>query len=329
MKGVILDADSLGKGQVDLSDITRLLDEWDIHGTTRENQIVDRIRDATIVLSNKVMLDESAIAVSPALRMISVMATGTNNVDLAAASANGVVVSNAVAYATPSVVQHTINLILALATNLQRFMLDVRSGQWQKSPSFCLLDHPIVELSGKTLGIVGYGELGSSVAEVARAFGMKILVAKRPALILDNASVVTLEQLLKKSDFVSLHCPLTPETKGLINLTTLSMMKPTAFIVNTARGGLINDDDLIYALKNGVIKGAALDVLDNEPPDGNDLLATASLPNLLVTPHNAWGAIEARERLVVQMGENIEAFLAGLPIRQVNRVPRTVADNQR
>lgn len=318
MKGVILDADSLGPGDVDLGPVTQTLDDWAVYPFTEPGDIAARIRDAHVVLSNKIPLDRAHIAGANQLQFISVMATGTNNIDLDAARERGIVVSNAVAYATPSVVQHTLSMMLALSNNLVSYVADVRAGRWQQSNVFCLLDHPITELAGKSLGIVGYGELGSNVAKVASAFGMDILVSARPGTA-PTEGRIGFEQVLSQADYVSLHCPLTEQTQGIINQRTLALMKPRAFLINTARGGLVDSSDLVEALQTGVIAGAAIDVLDSEPPTGADEpLLQADLPNLIVTPHCAWGAREARARLVTQMRENIDAFLDSTPVRKVN-----------
>jgi glycerate dehydrogenase len=204
--------------------------------------------------------------------------------------------------------------MLTLSTNLLAYMADVRAGRWQESDVFCLLDHPITELSGKTLGIVGHGELGKGVADVARAFGMKVTVAARPGTTA-TGDRIPLEELLSEVDYLSLHCPLTDDNRHIINERALQLMKPTAFLINTARGGLVDSNALIAALKADTIAGAAVDVLDVEPPLDDETLLRTLLPNLIVTPHNAWGARESRTRLVEQMRENIEAFLAGAPLR--------------
>jgi glycerate dehydrogenase len=316
MKGVILDANSLGRGEVDLSPVTDLLDEWQVFGTTTSDITAQRVKGASVVLSNKIVLDEQLFVATPELKLVSIMATGTNNVDLSAARTYRIIVSNAVAYATPSVVQHSINLMLALATNITSYISDVRSGAWQQAGAFCMLDHPISELSGKILGIVGYGELGSNVAHVARAFGMEVLIAQRPGSNAQGRE--PLDTLLPKVDYLSLHCPLTSETENLININSLAKMKKSAFLINTARGGLVNTADLLTALDSGVIAGAAIDVLNAEPPPPDDPMTNSGLSNLIVTPHNAWGAIESRQRLVQQMADNIQAFLSGDPLRVVN-----------
>ncbi|MFT7684757.1 MAG: glycerate dehydrogenase [Candidatus Azotimanducaceae bacterium] len=306
MKGVILDANSLG--EIDLTPIVSSLDNWDVYGTTKPEDVALRITHADVVLSNKVFLSERVLCSAENLKLISIMATGVNNVDLHATKKLNIKVCNAIAYATPSVAQHTINLMLSLSTNLLEYLLDTRAGMWQKSDVFCRLDRPIIEMSGKKLGIIGYGELGKSVAKIARAFGMEILLSREMPLPLLLASV----------DYLSLHCPLTEDNAYMINKQTLALMKPSAFLINTARGGLVNSTDLIEALEKGIINGAAIDVLEIEPAAENEVLLAANhLKNLLITPHNAWGAVESRNRLVVQMRENIDAFLAGEPIRLV------------
>ena len=315
MHGVILDADSLGS-DLDLAPVTGLLDSWDVHPFTAVDAVPDRIRSAAVVLSNKIPLTADTLKGAPALKYVSVMATGTNNVDLAAAREAGIDVSNAVGYATPSVVQHTIALLLNLARSMPQYLTDVRQGRWQQSRVFCLLDHPIQEISSKTLGIVGHGELGSGVGRAAAALGMKVIVSERPGQPARDFRL-PFEEVLAQSDFLTLHCPLTPETQHLINADALARMKPGAYLINTARGGLVDSAALLKALKQQQIAGAAIDVLDTEPASADEPLVT-DLPNLLVTPHNAWGAIESRQRLIKQMAENIEGFLRGAPPRRVN-----------
>ncbi len=318
MKGVILDADSLGKGEIHLDEVTGQIEEWQVYGYTEPDETALRISDAEVVLTNKVVLDQTLIRNARSIRYIGVMATGTNNIDLDAAASRHIVVSNARGYATPSVVQHTINLMLNLATGQPDYIQDVRAGNWQRSKVFCLLDRPIVELEGKTLGIIGYGELGSHVASVARAFGMDILIASRPGNNRKQRDRIPLGPLLEQVDFLSLHCPLTPETEKLIDHRALARMKPSAFLINTARGGLVDSEALVNALAERTIAGAAVDVLEVEPPSGREPLTTAGMPNLIVTPHNAWGAIESRRRLIRQMAENLRGFLCGKPCRVVN-----------
>ena len=314
MLGIILDADSLGK-EIDLSPITGLLGEWRVYGSSLPEETSARVADADVVLSNKIRLDATNLSGSQ-VSFISVMATGTNNIDLEYTSNRGITVSNAVAYATPSVVQHTISLILALSTNLPAYLKDVREGAWQKSNVFCLLQHPIQEVSGKQLGIIGHGELGSAVADAATGLGLEILISDRPGNS-PKEGRLAFKEVVARADYLSLHCPLTDGSQQMINAEILSAMKPSAFLINTARGGLVDSEALVTALKAGDIAGAAVDVLDVEPATVDEPLIT-DIDNLLVTPHNAWGAIESRTRLIQQMRENIEGFLTDKPQRQVN-----------
>ncbi len=314
MLGVILDADSLGQ-DVDLAPVTQLLDEWQVYAFTTPEQVAERIKAATVVLTNKIVLDEASLASAPVLRFISVMATGTNNIDLTATSSRGIQVSNGVAYSTPSVVQHTLTLILNLATSFHHYQASIRGGDWQASDVFCLLDHPIREIAGKQLGIIGFGELGKAVGAAAEALGMSVVVSEHLGKS-PREGRIALEAVLRTSDYVSLHCPLNDATSRLINAGTLALMKPDAFLINTARGGLVDPDDLVSCLQAGDIAGAALDVLEQEPPGLEDPLLK-DIPNLIITPHNAWGAIESRTRLIQQTSENIEGFLKGTPVRLV------------
>jgi len=320
MHGVILDAASLGQ-DLDLSPLLNSAPSWQVYNDTPAALVDERIHDANIVLTNKVNLSAANMQNAANLKFISVMATGTNNIDLQAAQRQNIVVSNAVGYATPSVVQHTLTLILALATRLNLYQRDVQVGKWQQSNTFCLLDHPIMELSGKTLGIVGFGELGSQVARVAESFGMLIKVAQRPGYQDSDVELgyprLALEQLLPEVDILSLHCPLVPETEHLINQETLQLMKPSALLINTARGGLVDSTALLAALNSGQIAGAGIDVLPTEPPGKDEPLLSAPLANLIITPHIAWAALESRQRLLIQVCENIEGFLRQAPCRQV------------
>jgi glycerate dehydrogenase len=247
------------------------------------------------------------------------MATGTNNVDLEAAREREIVVCNARGYATNSVAQHTIGLMLNLATQQHRYIADTGANRWQESDVFCRLDYPIIELAGKTLGIIGLGELGSAVAKLGQALGMTVL-ALRSENAAESAEVtrVSMEILLDKADFLSLHCPLTEANTGLVDESFLEQMKPSAFLINTARGGLIQTDALLNALDQGLIRGAAIDVLTKEPAAPDEPLLARPRPNLIVTPHNAWGASESRARLIDQLCENLGAWQAGAPIRWVN-----------
>ncbi|MDZ7787412.1 MAG: 2-hydroxyacid dehydrogenase [Halofilum sp. (in: g-proteobacteria)] len=312
MNGVILDADSLGPG-LDLTRLRDQLDHWDWHGHTAPEETANRIREADVVITNKVVLDAAAFAAAPRLQLVCVAATGINNIDLDAAREHGVTVCNATGYGTPSVVQHTFALILALATRLPDYQAAVRAGEWSRSPFFCLLDFPITELAGKTLGVIGYGTLGQGVAGIARAFDMDVRIAARPGATEIPADRIAVEDLLEQADVLTLHCPLTDATRGLIGRAELERMKPDALLVNTARGGIVDEAALADALRAGAIGGAGMDVLTQEPPrDGNPLLAD-DIPNLIVTPHSAWGSQAARQRLVEQVADHIANFRAGKP----------------
>ena len=317
MRGVILDRNSLG--DADLTPLTSRLEGWEIHGSTLEDQTGERIQHCEVVLTNKVVLDQAVIAASSSLRFIGIMATGTNNVDLEAARERKIVVCNARGYATNSVAQHTIGLMLNLATQQHRYIADTGANRWQESDVFCRLDYPIIELAGKTLGIIGLGELGSAVAKLGQALGMAVL-ALRSENGAESATIprVSMEELLCKTDFLSLHCPLTETNTGLVDESFLAKMKPSAFLINTARGGLIQTEALLDALDQGLIRGAAIDVLTKEPATPDEPLLAMPRPNLIVTPHNAWGASESRAQLIDQLCENIEAWQAGTPIRRVN-----------
>lgn len=267
--------------------------------------------------TEKVVIDAETIQQLPKLKLILISATGANNVDLKAAKAQGIVVCNCQGYGTASVAQHTLTLMLALATSLIRYDRAVTQGRWQQSSQFCFLDYPILELSGKTLGIMGYGELGQEVARLAQAFGMQILIANLPNRP-KHENGLELNELLPQVDFLSLHCPLTPETQNLINANAFELMKNSAFLINCARGGIVHEADLVDALKQGKIAGAATDVLTVEPPREGNVLLDANLPNLIITPHAAWGSVQSRQRMVEQLAENAKGFISGQIIRQVN-----------
>lgn len=310
--GCILDAESLGPG-LDLAALEHAVGHWYWHERTAPGEVPARIADAEVVITNKVPVGEEAFAAARDLRLVCVAATGVNNVDLEAAARHGVTVCNATGYATPAVVQHTLALLLVLATRLQDYHAAVRAGRWAEAPHFCMLDYPITELAGKVLGVVGYGTLGRGVAAAAAGLGMDVRVAARPGSEAVPEGRVALAELLETADAITLHCPLTPETRGLIGAAELARMKPSAFLVNTARGGIVDEPALADALRAGTIAGAGFDVLTEEPPrHGNPLLA-ADIPNLVLTPHSAWGTHEARQRLVDQVAANIEAFAAGSP----------------
>ena len=317
MKAVFLDYESLDQHDLDLSALEASFDTLSLYPSTSPAQLLERVQHADVIISNKVIVDAATIQQCLNLKLILISATGTNNIDLIQARAQGIVVCNCQGYGTSAVAQHTLTLMLALATSLLQYDRAVQQGQWNKSPIFCLLDFPIVELEGKTLGILGYGELGQAVAKLAEAFGMKILVGSLPNRPSDSTRI-PFATLLPQVDFLSLHCPLTEDTRDLIDAKAFDAMKPSAFLINCARGGIVNEAALADALIQGKIAGAATDVLTVEPPKEGNVLLDQHIPNLIVTPHSAWGSVDARQRIVQQMVENAEAFKAGQPIRQVN-----------
>lgn len=317
MRGVFLDRSSLDCGDLDFSELEHILPDLTYYPLTTPDQVAARIAEADVVISNKVVLDAGVLPQAPQLQLICIAATGVNNVDLTAATKAGITVCNCRGYGTPAVVQHVFALLLALYTRLPEYREAVRVGRWQQASQFCLLDYPIRELTGKTLGIVGYGELGRGVARVAEAFGMRVLIAKRPGAVEPAQGRIPLPILLPQVDVLSLHCPLTPATRGLIGAWELALMKRDAILINTARGGLVDETLLAEALRQGALGGAGVDVLSVEPPvKGNPLLA-ADIPNLIVTPHSAWGSLESRQRMVEQLAENVRAYYAGEPVRVV------------
>ncbi|WP_430415447.1 D-2-hydroxyacid dehydrogenase [Marinobacter adhaerens] len=311
MKAVFLDAKTLGD-DVDLSPIESVTGGLEKYDRTTPDQILERIRGFDTVLVNKVVLSREHFEACPELKTIAVVATGLNNIDQAAAKDHGIKVMNVTNYGRSTVAQHTMALMLALATRLLDYTRDVQAGRWGKSDMFCLMDHPIMELEGRTLGIFGYGDLGQGVAERAAAFGMKVLLGARPGQepgVVDGYSRIPLDELLPRADVLSLHCLLTDETRDLIGARELKMMKPDSLLINTSRGGLVNEQALADALRAGEIGGAGFDVLTEEPPrKGNPLLAD-DIPNLIVTPHSAWASREARQRIVGITAVNLKSVL--------------------
>jgi glycerate dehydrogenase len=289
---------------------------WHDHPATAPGQVVERLADATIAVTNKVPLREADIARLPNLKMIAVAATGTDIVDLAACRARGIVVSNIRNYSLVSVPEHCFALILALRRNLAAYALDVAAGKWQAAPQFCLFDHPITDLAGSTLGIVGYGALGKRVAQLGRAFGMRIAVASRSPVQDEDADVeaLPLAELLRVADVVTLHLPLNDATRHMIGAAELASMKRTALLINTARGGLVHEVALADALRAGVIGGAGFDVLTQEPPRDGNVLLTLDQPNFILTPHVAWASAGAMQTLADMLVDNLEAFKAGAPL---------------
>jgi glycerate dehydrogenase len=311
MPAVFLDYATVSfNGDLDPRSLREALPGLEIRDHTAQQDVASRVAGRDVVLVNKLRITREIIEASPALRLIALAATGTNNVDLVAAGERGVAVCNLRDYCTASVVQHVFGVLLLLTQRLREYDALVRSGAWQRGEQFCLLDYPIRELVGRRLGIVGYGTLGRGVARAATAFGMEVLVANRPG----GTAVpgrMDLDELLPAVDVLSLHCPLAPATQGMIGASRLSRMKPDAVLINTARGALVDAAALADALRDGRLGGAAIDVLSQEPPvDGSPLLA-GDIPNLIVTPHIAWAAREARQRCIDEMAANIADFRRG------------------
>jgi len=314
-KIVFLDAATYG--DISLHNFTR---RWDctIHQVTSPAETYQRLRGQLVAVTNKVVIDRAVFLSAEAkeLKLIAVAATGTDIIDREAAKQFGVRVCNVPGYATQSVAQFTLALMLELASRAARYGAAVRSDAWQKSPIFTLHDFSSIELKGKKLGIIGYGNIGRAVADMARGFGLEVLIAARPGSAEPiPAGRLPLQELLRQADVITLHCPLTPQTRHLINAETLSLMKPTSLLVNTARGALIDETALIQALRQRRLGAAALDVISREPPPADHpiIQAAKDLNNLLVTPHTAWSAREARERLLEEVAENIRAFFEGKP----------------
>jgi glycerate dehydrogenase len=294
-----------------------------VYGHTLPEQLVSRAQEADILIVNKTVVNAETIAALPNLKYIGVTATGYNIVDTEAAKSKGIIVSNAVGYSSQSVAQHTFALILELTNRVGAHSESVHQGAWGKQPHFCYTLSTITELSGKTLGLYGYGGIAKEIAKIAKAFGMKIIVNRRNMPSFGHEGppprglrYVSLENLFKESDILSLNAPLTVDNKGLINKENLKLMKPTALLINTARGGLVIENDLKEALEKGIIAGAGLDVLQTEPPtEGNALIG---VKNCIITPHNAWASFASRQRLLNITLQNVKAFLKGTPQNVVN-----------
>jgi glycerate dehydrogenase len=313
MKAVFPDFATVSRNDIDLGALEATGIDLHLHPVTSPDELPARLAPAEILITNKIRIGAAELAAAPALRLICLSATGVNNVDLEAAQARGIGVCNITAYCTTSVVQHVYALILALTQHLSGYQRLLQQGAWKESPQFCLLDYPIRELTGLKLGIVGYGELGRGVARIAPAFGLEVLVSARPGASPGPADGerVPFEQVLAEADILSLHCPLTDATRGLIDAAALERMKPRALLINTARGALVDSAALAVALRAGRIAGAGIDVLPQEPPVDGDPLLDPSIPNLIVTPHVAWAAREARQRAIDEIAANIQSFMTG------------------
>ncbi|MCE5180527.1 MAG: D-2-hydroxyacid dehydrogenase [Betaproteobacteria bacterium] len=291
--------------------------QWQEHATTAPDEVVERLADATVAIVNKVALRAETLARLPHLRLIAEAATGVNNIDVDWCREHGVAVCNIRNYAVHAVPEHVFMMILALRRNLLAYRADLQQGKWQQSDQFCLFSHPVRDIHGSTLGIVGHGVLGEAVAAMARAFGMTVLFAEHKGATAIRPGFAPFEQVLAQSDVLTLHVPLTDATRNLIGAAEFQRMKPSALLINAARGGVVDETALVDALREGRIAGAGCDVLSVEPPrDGNPLLGF-DLPNLLITPHVAWASREAMQILADQLIDNIEAFVRGAPQNRV------------
>ena len=313
MKIVVLDGHTLNPGDLNWSPLLELGERPEIYERTAPQDTITRAAEAEIVLTNKVVLDRDALARLPKLRYVGILATGVNVIDLDAARERGIVVTNVPAYSTASVVQLTLALLLELTQRVGHHANSVRQGNWVKSKDFAYWDFPLVELDGLTMGLVGFGSIAQGVARVAQSLGMRVLATRRSQQPLEVPDVrtVDLDTLFRESDVLSVHCPLTPETRGLVNAARLATMKPSAYVLNTSRGPVVNEADLADALNTGRIVGAGLDVLSTEPPAADNPLLNAK--NCIVTPHIAWATKAARGRLLATVVANVRAFLDGHP----------------
>lgn len=315
----VLDGYTLNPGDLDWGSLSKL-GNLKVYDRTMPSEIIERAIESEIVLTNKVIIDDNTMAQLPKLRYIGVLATGYNVVDIEAARKRGIIVTNIPAYSTNSVAQMVFAHILNIVQQVDTYAKEAQEGKWTNCPDFCYYNHTLMELAGKTIGIVGLGNTGMATARIAAAFGMKVvaLTSKTADRLPEGITPVSLDELLQKSDIVSLHCPLTDSTRELINKTTLAKMKNSAILINTGRGPLVNEADLATALNNGDIQAFGADVLSKEPPTADNPLLSAK--NCFITPHIAWATIDARRRLMEIAAENISQFIQGETIvNQINK----------
>lgn len=313
----MLDEATFTSGDLELSALVNQVDHWDRYPSTAAAQRLERLQNASIILTNKVRLDAEMLRSLPKLQLILLTGTGTDHIDLASCQARGITVCNVTGYGTSSIAQHVFTLLLALSTNLLNYVNETTSGAWSSAAHFSALGYPICELEGKTLGLIGYGTIAKGVEKLALAFGMNIVIAQRPGGA-SQPGRLPMDALFAESDVVSLHCPLVDRTYHLIDAAALQKMKSTAILINTARGAVVDNAALAEALKSGEIKAAGIDVLEQEPPPANHPLIQADVPNVIVTPHVAWASIEARQRLLNKVAENLQAWLKGEPVNVVS-----------
>lgn len=318
MKIIVLDGYGMNPGDLSWDELKKL-GEVTIYDRTSPSEVIERSADAEILLTNKTIIDRQIINQLPSLRYIGVLATGYNVIDTEAAREKGIVVTNIPSYSTDSVAQMVFSLLLTITNSVEHYTADNRAGRWSSNVDFCYWDTPLMELAGKTLGIVGFGNIGSRVSGIALAFGMKViaLTSKSPdSLPAGVKKAKNLDHLLKESDVLSLHCPLTDTTRHLINASTLTKMKPTAILINTGRGPLVDENALAEALNRGALRGAGVDVLSCEPPTVDNPLLYAR--NCYTTPHLGWATVEARQRLMEIAVANVANFIEGTPANVVN-----------
>jgi len=320
MKGIFLDAVTIDHINMDMSGIDSVLSDLQINMVTSEDNILQQIHAKQVVISNKVNLDEKVLTAAKELKLVCIAASGMNNIDLSAAHDNKIVVCNVENYANESVAQHVFGLIINLLRNFPAYNVAIRNNEWHKSESFSLLSYNIESLSDKTLGIIGYGQLGKAVEKVAICFGMKVIVAERRDIPVNQirAGRVPFEMVLEQSDIITLHCPLSSSTSNLISAAELKLMKSSSILINTARGGVVDELALYQAIKNGVISAAGIDVLKQEPPCSDSILLQENLTNLIVTPHIAWASKQSRQRLLDKVAQNIKYYITGEYKEQTN-----------
>lgn len=311
-KIIFLDRDSLAPGTVVRKAAFKHI--WVDHAETALTEVSARIADATIVVTNKVPITASDMDAAPGLKMIAICATGSDHIDLGAARDRNIIVSNVRGYAVHSVPEHVFGLILTLRRQILGYLDDLKNGRWQAEGTFTFFSHELSDLHGSGLGIVGRGSLGQSVAQIARGFGMNVTYAGRKGDANPPEPYISFDEMIETADVITLHCPLTPETRNLVAMAEFKRMKPSALIINTARGGLIHEDDLAAALKNDLIAGAGIDVVSSEPPPlDHPFMGLLGRPNFILTPHTAWAGNTARKGMVDQLIDNIEHFVKGQP----------------
>jgi len=307
MKAVLLDKATIGN-DISLQEIENQC-ELVSYDTTTKEEVLQRVSDAEIIITNKVVIGKRETEAAKNLKLICVAATGYNNIDIEEAKKRNIVVTNVKGYSTESVAQTVFGYILAIMNSTANVAHDIKKGLWQQSPVFTMLNHPFIELKGKNLGIIGYGTIGKRVAEIGKVFGMNILISESLVNKEQSSDRFTFDEILTQSDILTIHTPLTDKTKNLISEKELKLMKKSAVLINAARGGIVNEQDLHDALVNKEIRYAAVDVLTQEPPKNDNILFKA--PNIIITPHIAWTSVEARQKLVAGISENIKLFLAG------------------